>query len=255
MRSEEKDSESDHIDSTLLNIQELKNNLVSQIAHNFRTPLTSVLGFAEMLLDDRPLTDEQRVEYARFIQYEGIRLSKLIDDVLELSSLERGDTQLIMRDHVLQDVACDAMSCVSEFAKGRVVQIQKNFSLLPVVVRIDREKMVQAIYQLLHNAVRFTRAERPVILGLRAVDEWAEISVKDFGPGINEEDIPALFESISRLLKPEPGGASTGVGLAIVKHIVDLHNGKIRVQSNQGEGSLFVLSIPGVQMVAQQEFR
>ena len=246
-RSEAKDSESAYIDSTLLGIQELKNNLVSQIAHNFRTPLTSVLGFAEMLLDDHPLTDEQRVEYARFIQYEGIRLSKLIDDVLELSSLERGETHLNLRNHVLQDVACDAVACVAEFAKGRVVEIRKNFCASPVIVHVDREKISQAIYQLLHNAVRFTKSDGPVIVGLSTANQWAEISVKDFGPGIDEREIPTLFESISRMLKPETKGVSTGVGLAIVKHIIDLHSGRIQVQSKQGEGSLFILSLPGVQ--------
>ncbi len=246
-RSEAKDSESAYIDSTLLGIQELKNNLVSQIAHNFRTPLTSVLGFAEMLLDDRPLTDEQRVEYARFIQYEGIRLSKLIDDVLELSSLERGDAQLNLRDHVMQDVVCDAIACVSEFARGRGVKIQKDFCSSPVIAHIDREKIAQAIYQLLHNAVRFTKSDCPVVLTLRAADHWVEISVKDSGPGINEQEIPTLFETISRMWKSELKGPSTGVGLAIVKHIMDLHNGKIQVRSKQGEGSVFVLSVPGVQ--------
>ncbi len=250
-RSEAKDSESAFIDSTLLGIQELKKNLVSQIAHNFRTPLTSVLGFAEMLLDDRPLTDEQRVEYARFIQYEGIRLSKLIDDVLELSSLERGDAQLNLRTNVLQEVVCDAVACVSEFAKGRAVEIRKEFCASPLMIQVDREKMVQAVYQLLHNAVRFTRPGSPVVIGLRAIDQRAEISVKDLGPGIKEEDIPALFESISKTRKPGPEGMSTGVGLAIVKHIMDMHDGKIQVQSREGEGSTFVLSVPGVQLSAR----
>lgn len=246
-RSDAKDSESAYLDSTLLGIQELKNNLVSQIAHNFRTPLTSVLGFAEMLLDDHPLTDEQRVEYARFIQYEGIRLSKLIDDVLELSSLERGDTQLNLRNQSLQEVADDAVACVSEFAKGRDVEIRKDFWPSPIVARVDCEKIEQAIYQLLHNAVRFTKSDAPVVLTVKAIDLWAEVSVKDFGPGIAEQEIPNLFENMGKLWKPESRGTSTGVGLAIVKHIMDLHNGKIQVQSKQGEGSLFVLSIPGVQ--------
>jgi signal transduction histidine kinase len=250
-RSEARDSEGAYIDSTLLDIQELKNNLVSQIAHNFRTPLTSVLGFAEMLMDDRPLTDEQRVEYARFIQYEGIRLSKLIDDVLELSSLERGDAQLNLRNHAMEDVVSEAVTSVSEFARGRAVNIQKEFCASPIIARVDREKIVQATYQLLHNAVRFTKLDSPVVLGLRAEGQWTVISVKDSGPGISEDQIPTLFESMSRMWKSAPRGISMGVGLAIVKYIMDLHDGKIQVQSKVGEGSLFELLLPAVQKSVQ----
>ena len=244
-RIESKDIESAYIESTLLGIQELRNNLVTQIAHNFRTPLTSVIGFAEMLLDDGPLTDEQRVEYARFIHYEGIRLSKLIDDVLELSSLERSDTQLKLEDHVLPEVVAEAVARVSEFARGRHVTV-KNCAWPPIVVRLDRSKMSQAIFQLLHNAVRFTRPHDEVEVTVRVIGEAAEIGVRDGGPGIPAEEIPTLFESIASTLKPGQDNHSTGVGLTIVKHIVDLHQGRILVDSTVGKGSLFTLQIPGV---------
>jgi two-component system phosphate regulon sensor histidine kinase PhoR len=246
-RVQTKDIESAYIESTLLGIQELKRNLVTQIAHNFRTPLTSVIGFAEMLQDDRPLTDEQRVEYARFIQYEGIRLSKLIDDVLELSSLESGDAQLKMRDYVLQEVVADAVARVSDFARGRLVSVKKDFASLPIVIRLDREKIAQAVYQLLHNAIRFTKPNDEVEVTVKVVGESAEIAIRDGGPGFPEEDIPTLFEKVGRVYKPEQDPRGTGVGLAIVKHILDLHNGEIRVQSKVGEGSLFILRIPGIQ--------
>ena len=244
---EGKDIENAYIESTLLGIQELRNNLVTQISHNFRTPLTSVIGFAEMLLDDRPLTDEQRVEYARFIQYEGIRLSKLIDDVLELSSLERGNAQLRTHDCVLQEVVADAILRVAEFARGRSVTVKRNDASLPVIIRFDRDKITQAIYQLLHNAVRFTGPNDEVSVTIRVVAHSAEIAIQDFGPGIPEEEIPTLFERISKIRRPDQDPQGTGVGLAIVKHIVDLHKGKIQVQSKEGEGSLFTLWLPGVQ--------
>ena len=244
---EAKDVEAEYIESTLLGIQELKNDLVTQIAHNFRTPLTSVIGFAEMLLADRPLTDEQRIEYARFIQYEGIRLSKLIDDVLELSSLERGDSQLRIRDCVLQEVVADAISRVAEFARGRFVRVTRNFADLPVSIRVDREKIAEAVYQLLHNAVRFTKLNDEVTVTMIAIGDSVEIAVRDGGPGITEDEIVALFDRISTRHIQEQDPHSTGVGLAIVKHIMDLHKGKIQIQSKKSEGSLFTLCIPGNQ--------
>lgn len=244
--SEAKNIETAYIESTLLGIQELKNNLVTQIAHNFRTPLTSVIGFAEMLLDDRPLTEEQRIEYARFIQYEGIRLSKLIDDVLALSSLERGDFQLKMCNHVLQEVVAEAITSVSEFARGRFVSINTRFANLPITVRLDREKIVQATYQLLHNAVRFTGSKDNVLVTIKEVGTSAEIAVQDGGPGIPEQEINYLLQANSAVYQPGQNFRGTGIGLAIVKYIVDLHGGRIEAQSTLGEGSLFTLRIPGV---------
>ena len=246
-RAEARNIEAAYIESTLLGIQELKNNLVTQIAHNFRTPLTSVIGFAEMLLDDRPLTDEQRIEYARFIQYEGIRLSKLIDDVLALSSLERGDTECRIRRHALQEIVTEAIANVSEFARGRFVEIRKSFASFPIMVPVDREKIVQAAYQLLHNAVRFTGSKDEVMVSVNVVGGEAAIEIHDGGPGIPEEEIGALLEAGGRMYRPEHDPRGTGIGLAIVKNIMDLHHGRVEVHSKVGRGSRFTLWIPGVQ--------
>ena len=241
-----KDYETAYIESTLVGIQKLRNSLVTQIAHNFRTPLTSVIGFAEMLLDDRPLTDEQRVEYARFIHYEGIRLSKLIDDVLELSFLERGNCPLKLENQTLQDVVAEAISKIAAFARGRFVAV-KQIHGRPVVLPLDRAKIIQATYQLLHNAVRFTMPHHNVEVNVKTIGDWAEIKVQDGGPGIPEEEIPLLIERIGRVYTQEQDGQSTGVGLTIVKHIMDLHRGEIQIQSKLGEGSLFTLRIPGLE--------
>lgn len=244
---ESKTLENAYIESTLLGIQELKNNLVTQIAHNFRTPLTSVIGFAEMLIDDQPLTDEQRIEYARFIQYEGIRLSKLIDDVLALSCLERGDYQLKMQNHDLREVVAEAILNVSEFAQRRFVTIKKCFTSLPVIVRADQKKIVQATYQLLHNAIRFTGPENEVSVTVKGVGTSAIIGVQDTGPGIPEEEIAMLLHPNDAAHRAEQDSRCTGIGLAIVRHIMDLHKGRIEVRSKVGEGSLFTLKIPGFQ--------
>jgi two-component system phosphate regulon sensor histidine kinase PhoR len=243
-KTELKSLETDYIETALHGIQELKNNLATQIAHNFRTPLTSVLGFAEILLDDRPLTNEQRVEYARFIQYEGIRLSKLIDDLLELSALEQGKSQLQLDETTLQDMTCEAIRRISEFATARSVSIKADFADTPCCVRCDREKITQAIYQLLHNAVRFTGSSNEVSVSIEVVRKFAQITVRDAGPGIQVEDIPGIFERFGRSYRPEHAFTGAGVGLAIVKHIIDLHRGEIDVQSTLGKGSAFTLRIP-----------
>jgi two-component system phosphate regulon sensor histidine kinase PhoR len=240
---QQKNIEKDYIESTLLGIQELKNNLVTQIAHNFRTPLSSVIGFAEMLVDDRPLTDEQRVEYARFIQYEGIRLSKLIDDLIELSSLERECTSAPMRTCVLQEIISEAIKRVSGFARGRFVTVSTDMPTEPIHVCLHGDKVVQAVYQLVHNAVRLSKSHDEVLVGARITDGTVEVLVRDSGPGIQEKEIPTLVERFGKGYKPELDPYGTGVGLAIVKHIVDLHRGALKVESKPGEGSTFTLQL------------
>ncbi|HTP12312.1 MAG TPA: HAMP domain-containing sensor histidine kinase [Bacteroidota bacterium] len=236
-----KNSERDHIESTLLGIQELKNNLVTQIAHNFRTPLASVIGFAEILVDEQPLTDEQRVEYARFIQYEGIRLSKLIDDLIELSSLERESIPLSVRLCVLQDVVAEAVGKVAGFARGRYVTVRIDAPVEPVRALLHCGKIAQAVYQLLHNAIRVSKSQCEVRVEIREADGVVEIAVHDDGPGVDDAEIPALVERFGKSYKPELDPFGTGVGLAIVRHIVDLHRGRIRVESKPGEGSTFTI--------------
>ena len=247
-RHRPKDVEIDYIESTLLGIQELKHNLVTQIAHNFRTPLSSVIGFAEMLVDDRPLSDEQRIEYARFIQYESVRLSKLIDDLIELSALEQGSACLRMRDSVLQTIVSGAVDRIAQFAKVRYVSVKTEWPCDPISMYCDGQKMNQAIYQLLHNAVRLTKPHKEVTVKVAVTDNFAEIEIKDGGPGILENEIPTLFERFGRKYSAEQDPHGSGVGLAIVKHIIDLHGGRIEVFSSSGNGSTFTVHMPMIRL-------
>ena len=244
---QQKNTEKDYIESTLLGIQELKNNLVTQIAHNFRTPLSSVIGFAEILVDDRPLTDEQRVEYARFIQYEGIRLSKLIDDLIELSSLERESNSPPMHWCVLQDVVAEAVGKVTGFARGRYVTVRIDAPIEPLRALLNGGKVAHAVYQLLHNAVRVSKSQSEVCVAIRAGDGFVEIAVHDDGPGIEDTEIPALVERFGKSYKPELDPFGTGVGLAIVRHIVDLHRASVRVESKPEEGSTITIQFRSLQ--------
>lgn len=244
-RAEAKDLESAYIESTLLSIQELRNNLITQIAHNFRTPLTSVIGFAEMLVDDRPLTDEQRVEYARFIQYEGIRLTKLIDDVLALSSLQRGETKLVLVDCSVQEVVEESIRSVADFARNRFVTVTASFPVSRHTIPADRSRIIQAVYQLLHNAVRFTRPHEEVSVRIVGAGTNVGIQIQDRGPGIGENELAVLLPGADAKAHTDITTRGTCVGLAIVRHIMDLHKGTIDVQTRAGEGSTFTLWIPG----------
>ena len=231
-------------DSAVFGVQRLKSKIVKQISHEFRTPLTSIIGFAEILEDDIQIAEIQRIEYASYIRNEGLRLTKLIDDLIELDSLEQGQVDLQLKDSEVQQTIRYAVTHIAELAYSKSINISLDLPERPVIVKFDSEKIFQALYQLLHNAVRFTKPGGLVILKGEATDKHVVISLHDTGPGIPARDIPSLFKRFGKHYRQGAETHCTGVGLAIVKNIVDQHNGDITVQSIVGEGSTFIVRIP-----------
>ncbi len=231
-------------ESAIFGVQRLKSRIVKQISHEFRTPLTSILGFAEILEEDIPIDEKERAEYAGYIRNEGLRLTKLIDDLIGLDSLEQGQDDLKFKEHELQETALYALMLVADLAHNKFIHISIDFPNKPIIIKYDKEKIVQVLYQLLHNAVRFTKPNSIVNFKIEATDKHVVISVKDSGPGISARDIPYLFKRFGKLYRPSEETHCNGIGLVIVKHIIDQHNGDIAVESQLGEGSTFIVRIP-----------
>jgi len=231
-------------DSAVFGVQRLKSKIVKQISHEFRTPLTSIIGFAEILEDDIQIAEIQRIEYASYIRNEGLRLTKLIDDLIELDSLEQGQVDLQLKESEVQQTIRYAVTHIAELAYSKSINISLDLPERPVIVKFDSEKIFQALYQLLHNAVRFTKPGGLVILKGEATDKYVVISLHDTGPGIPARDIPLLFKRFGKHYRQGAETHCTGVGLAIVKYIIDQHHGDITVQSVVGEGSTFIVRIP-----------
>jgi signal transduction histidine kinase len=231
-------------ESAHFEIQRLKSRIVNQITHEFRTPLTSIIGFAEMLGEDNQVDEHQRVEYASYIRNEGLRLTKLVDDLIRLDSLEQGHADLQFTESEIQETVRYAIKLVAEPALNKFIRISIEMPNEPVILKFDRERIVHALYQLLHNAVRFTKHGGLMSIQVKAADRHVVISIHDSGPGILARDIPYLFRRFGKLYRPGGEKYGSGLGLAIVKHIVDQHNGDISVQSQVGEGSTFTIRIP-----------
>jgi signal transduction histidine kinase len=231
-------------ESAFFGIQKLKSRIVKQISHEFRTPLTSIIGFAEILEDGYHIDEHQRIEYASYIRNEGLRLTKLVDDLIELDSLEQGQADLDVKENEIQFTVRQAIAQIAEFAYSKFITISIELPNEPVLIKFDREKIIQVLFQLLHNAVRFTKPRGRVGLIVETSDTDVAISIHDNGPGIPAKDISSLFQRFGKLYRLGEETHCTGVGLAIVKHIIDRHNGEIAVESNVGEGSTFILRLP-----------
>jgi signal transduction histidine kinase len=244
MEPSSKIAENTYDESTHFGIQRLKSRIVNQISHEFRTPLTSIIGFAEVLKEDVQIDEKQRREYANYIRNEGLRLTKLINDLIGLDSLEHGQIDLQINEYEIQETIRYALTLISESVQSKSIHITTILPIEPIMIKFDRDKIIQALYQLLHNAVRFTNCDGLVSLTLEANDKHVIISIHDNGSGIPEKDIPSLFKRFGKFYHPGEETQCNGIGLAIVKRIIDQHHGDIAVQSQVGQGSTFTIRIP-----------
>ena len=241
-----------HTSGSLLLVQDLtrlrrletvRRDFVSNLSHELRTPLASLKALAETLqegaLDDPPAARH----FIDQIQVEVDALTQMVNELLELSKIESGRFTLD-----LAPVApCDLLDSASRRMQLQAERAGLNLFVectdnLPNV-RIDSQRLEQVLVNLIHNAVKFTRAGGEVTLFAEAVYGSVRFAVRDSGVGIAEEEVPRIFERFYRVDKSRTG-SGTGLGLSIAKHIVEAHGGKIWVESVDGRGSTFYFTIP-----------
>ena len=240
-------------------VDRMKTDFISTVSHELRTPLTSVLGFAKLIqkkLDESifPLiqTDDKKVnrnirqvtENIEIIVSEGMRLTKLINEVLDVAKIEAGKMQWNMNTLMITEVIDRAFSATSAlFEQKGLTPIRETESDLPNIYG-DKDRLIQVVINLISNAVKFTE-QGNVTCRVKQTDQSIVVSVIDQGVGISEPDQPKVFERFKQVgdtLTDKPQG--TGLGLPISKEIVEHHGGRIWVESELGKGSTFSFSLP-----------
>jgi signal transduction histidine kinase len=232
----------------LRRLDRVKDELVSVVSHELRTPLTSVVGFAELLLT-RELPEADRRTYLRIMLREGVRLTALIDDLLDLKRLESGAHPIAPAPIELRALLEQAAAVYGGDAHHPLhLEMPRN---LPAV-RADGERIQQVLGNLLSNAVKYSPAGGPVRLSASETGGLVEVAVQDWGLGIPPEELPRLFRKFYRVDSPDRhviGG--TGLGLAICRNIVEAHVGRIWAQSaGLGRGATFRFTLPVALMMA-----
>ncbi|MBW3541427.1 MAG: cell wall metabolism sensor histidine kinase WalK [Planctomycetes bacterium] len=218
---------------------------VSSVCHELKTPLSGIRAYTEMLTDGDFDDPGQAAEIYGFIEQQVDRLTRLIDNMLNLARIESGVIKVEREDCELNDVLARSFEVVRQLADEKGLRLVSELSDLYVAVHLDRDLFGQAVINLLSNAVKYTPSGGEVRLKSRMLEGWAEIEVRDTGLGIPEESLPRLFERFYRVPENKTAAAGTGLGLALVHSIVtELHNGSLRVESKVGEGSAFTISIP-----------
>ncbi|MDW7732734.1 MAG: CHASE4 domain-containing protein [Methanolobus sp.] len=221
-----------------------KSEFLATMSHELRTPLNAIIGFSDILLTNENTSTDKQKRYMQNISNSGKHLLAIINDILDLSKVEVGMTQLTLEEFRVFDVMDDTLRSFTSLVtrKNLKLEIGKNGD---IVITADRLKFKQILYNLVGNAVKFTPEGGSVGISAIVSEEMLKLEVKDDGIGISPEDQLYLFEPFkqvdSSLNRSYEG---TGLGLAIVKRYVEMHGGTIRVESEPGKGSSFTVEMP-----------
>ena len=258
--------------TSIKQLESIRADFVANVSHELRTPLTAIKGYAETLLTGALHDSEHATRFLTIIDRHSERLSRLIDDLLTLSNLELGQTELHRKELQIPELVQEVFDVLQEKAqRGQVTLSQHLPPALPSVTG-DRDRLHQVLLNLIDNAVKYTPAQGRVTVSaalhgsvgsvgsvgsLDSTDstdsidstngarDWLEVAIADTGCGIPEADIPRLTQRFYRVDKArsrELGG--TGLGLAIVKHIVMAHNGTLRIESKVNHGTTVRVALP-----------
>ena len=240
-----------HDVTRLRQLEAMRQEFVANVSHELRTPLSLIKSAAETMLDCGQDDSAMRVRFLEIIDRHANRLTRLIDDLLLLSTLDSGRLRLELEPVVLRAAVQEVIEDFEGRARARHVTIA-NTVPGQLIVRADPDRLRQVLANLVDNAIKYGRDDGHVVLDAAVwSDGRVEVSVHDDGPGLSADAQPRIFERFYRVDKArsrEQGG--TGLGLAIVKHVVQAHGGEVRVESRPGDGTTFFFTLPAEASVA-----
>ncbi len=229
-------------------LENMRREFVANVSHELKTPLTSIAGFVETLMDDSAMSEERRKSFLKMMDDDTRRLSRLIDDVLELSKIESHEVLLRVEELDAATQVQKAVSFLSGQFQSRRIQVENQVALVPKVkIFADEDRLHQILINLLDNAIKFNREGGVVRVSVVRLEGWIRFSVEDTGVGISQDAVERIFERFFRVDKARSRNlGGTGLGLAIVKHLVEAHGGVVECHSQVGKGSLFSFTIPSI---------
>ncbi|MBC1474684.1 cell wall metabolism sensor histidine kinase WalK [Listeria grandensis] len=228
-------------------LENVRSEFVANVSHELKTPVTALKGFAETLLDGAMYDEALLKKFLTIIKEESDRLHRLIMDILELSRIEQKHVSMNLEQVDVEDVVVATMDTVRPMAAAKEIQLIPPNLATPIVMQAERDRLQQILINLISNAIVYTPQKGKVTVGVteNIANETIAITVKDNGIGIPVKDIDRIFERfyrVDRARSRHSGG--TGLGLSIVKHIVESCGGQIQVESVEGSGTTFTVTLP-----------
>ena len=230
----------------LKELDRLKDDFVSTVTHELRTPLTSIRAFTEILLDDPDVELEQRKKFLGIITKETERLTRLINQVLDLAKIESGKADWVESGVDMKEVISDTLAAMGQLFKEKNIKVEARLPEKVSAVTADLDRMIQVMLNLLSNAMKFCDAANGWIeIALVERDGYLRVDVRDNGRGISPEDHAAIFSKFRQVgdtLTDKPHGS--GLGLHISRQIVEHFGGRMWVESSLGSGACFSFTLP-----------
>lgn len=226
-------------------VSSMKSEFLASMSHELKTPLNSIIGFSQMLQDQIiGELNEQQLRYINYISESGKNLEEMIGNILDLAKIDAGRSEIILGEFMLADITKETLKNIIGLCSQKKINLEINIAEDLSIVA-DKLKLKQILSNLLSNAIKFTPNEGIVSLTGRRVNGDILISVSDTGIGIREDDIERIFsifeQSDGSFTKTHQGA---GLGLTLVKTLVEMHGGRVWVESELGRGSTFSFTIP-----------
>jgi len=240
--------EKTHLYQQLVELNDLKDRFLGAAAHDLRSPLTSILGFLDLILMGAfGEVPAQQEELLRKVRRSSDGMLRLITDLLDVAAIESGKLDMEMEEADPTAVIQECADSAKVLAQAKAIRMKMDLRPCLPCVLMDPQRIEQVITNLVTNAIKFSDAETTVTLAATSAGNEVRVSVADEGPGIPADEISQLFQDFARTsVRPTGGESSTGLGLAIVKRVVEAHHGSVDVTSREGEGSTFEFSLPVV---------
>jgi signal transduction histidine kinase len=235
------------LEKLLEKVKEANNNktqFVSDVSHELRTPLASIKGYVSTIRNDKDMEENTKSEFLGIVEEETDRLTRIINQLLDISRIEAGRIQLNIKNFGLPDVIHKNIENIKEMARSRDIKIEEKINEKLPLVCADQDKTAQVLVNLLCNAVKYNRTGGRIIVRAEGDGEGVRVEIEDTGFGISEKDIPHMFEKFYRVDSTSDQAPGTGLGLAVTKSLIEVMGGKICVESKVGEGSKFTFVLP-----------
>jgi two-component system, NtrC family, sensor histidine kinase GlrK len=227
-------------------VDKMKSDFFSAMSHELRTPLTSIREGTSLLMEGvAGETTEKQKKLLTIISVESRRLISLVDSLLDLSKMEAGMMTYRMEPMSLAPLIDQAISEIGPLAEGKRIRLEARHDTELPLPHADSERVLQVLRNLIGNAVKFTPGGGSVTVSAKPVEGGVQVSITDTGPGIPRENLSSIFNKFQQVTSTGPyGPKGTGLGLALAKHIITSHGGKIWAESEPGKGSVFFFVLP-----------
>ncbi len=246
LRIRERTKQLSALNEELVKLNRMKSDFVSDVSHELRTPLTSIKGYASIMMDGKlgKVTDEQKTRLMKINKHTDI-LTKMINDLLDIARIESGRVIMEIKPVAIKETIDNCADIVTPQLKEAKISLITDLSQGPKTVLADARQLERVFINLLSNAIKFTPAEGKITIKVKDKKEVTEISLSDTGLGVAADDLSKIFEEFYRADNPiNQEKKGTGLGLALVKRIIEAHKGEIWAASKLGEGTTFTFTLP-----------